>query len=293
VFVNGFNVALAVDTGASTPEVQTLTFAAVGAAENLTVTIDGKAVVTAFAGAEADTAVVASTVFAHLVNNADAGEGYEGYTFSIDGNVITVTAPGAEGDIADITAAYSVTNANDFVGAETVKGDANVVDIAGDVSTADNDNTITDGTGNDTIVLSTDTDSAEQVVLVADGQLDVIVNFAIGQDTIDLGAQWETALDSLDLVDNNVIDAADLADGGAAINDADGDVALLAIDTAANGNDTVAKIAALYTDDEAANNDETMLLGVVDGEQIHLYVITDGAAANDQVVTSYGAVDIM
>jgi hypothetical protein len=79
-------------------------------------------------------------------------------------------------------------DAADYVGTLATQDDAidGLTDLTGADSNAITENTTTDGTGNDTIVLATGGNSAETVVLVADGQTDVIYNFGT-DDTILFG----------------------------------------------------------------------------------------------------------
>ncbi|MDA9155137.1 hypothetical protein N9O01_03215, partial [Planktomarina temperata] len=193
-------------------------------------------------------------------------------------------------DVAEITVSESAATGSTYTVTDNDTASAGGADIVGADSTADNDNTITDGTGEDTIVLSTDADSSETVVLVADGETDVIVNYAFGgTDVVNLGTQVLDALESLDTGNNGSITA---ANDDSTVTDANGDVAVVG---ASDANDTAAEILALYTtDSEVANTDDTMVYAREEADGgLSLFVITDGAAAGDQTITEYGTVYLM
>jgi hypothetical protein len=136
-------------------------------------------------------------------------------------------------------------NAEDYAGVIAYEDQEGSVLLAGVGSAAITENTTTDGTGNDTIVLSTGADSAETVVLVADGQTDVIFNFG-ADDTIQYG----------------VIDSA-----------ASIELVIGADDVTADDSASVAAFIEYFNTDGSVAAD-----GAVEGD--NLFTITDGDGAN-------------
>ncbi|MDC1338970.1 hypothetical protein N8207_00640 [Planktomarina temperata] len=190
--------------------------------------------------------------------------------FLQDMTVITTATDGAPGTGLTFTAAA--------VTADTKATGAN--------SIAENDNTITDGSGEDTIVLSTDATSDEQVVLVLDGEHDMIVNFSGvnsgGGDTINLGSHMTNATGVTSTVTNasavaGAVVTGVLTDGG------------IVIDDDHSTNDTLAKIQALVTaEDTAVSAVATEGLYIVKDdfdETGSIYLVQDGLAIGDATVT--------
>ena len=211
--------------------------------------------------------------------------------------VVTVTAQGAaEGlDLAAITATTTATGPT-FTIAETADGSTGVGTHTGANSSAENDNTITDGTGEDTIVLSTDLTSAEQVVLVLDGDHDMIVNFTGGgNDTINVDAYMTNlaATTSATVTDATGVAGAVvtgvLTDGGIVIDDAhasnDTLAEIQALVTTADGGVSTAATEGLYIVQDAVSADG--------GDTGTVYLVQDGIAAGDATVTEIDTITLL
>ena len=236
---------------------------------------------------------------------------------TVDGQVFTVdyaatntvanvvTALEAELDTVGVTFGSTDTAATDAI---TITFDSdgerdtaeagivtNFVEIVGADSTADNDNTITDGTGNDTIVLSTDASSDEQVVLVSDGELDVIVNFEFGAggDTLDVTNYTSTA--DVATTAATIDDDYTAAGGSDIAKMTDGEV--LIDESVAGVNDTLALIQAAFTatDTGATAAGDNGLYVVVDAneEVATIYAVEDGTAIGDVTVTEVDTIHVL
>jgi hypothetical protein len=282
--------------GAVAAEVQTITVAVdSNAASTLTVSIQN--VHTEVAITNTQTVAEQSALIAAAL---EANAQLDGLITAVDNNgnnagevVVTFTGDLVGVDVDAITVTESVATASTYTMAETTAGSTDV-EIVGADSTAENDNTITDGTGQDTIVLSTDATSNEQVVLVTDGTHDMIVNWASG-DTINVDAYMTNAAATATatVTDATGADGAAVtgvtADGGIVIDDADAT------------NDTLAEIQALVTTaDNAVSAAATQALYIVQdndhtggGDTGTVYLVSNGTAAADATVTQIDTLTIL
>ena len=287
---NDYNDQLAIESDDATAENTTITFATNAAANGTITATLGGLDVQINVTANADAVAAIATAMAAAINNAT-----DLAAATVAGAVVTIVGQGdAVGQ--DITIGNTVASAGvntTGTAAEVAKGGAEV-EITGANSTAENDNTITDGAGQDTIVLSTDATSNEQVVLVSDGTHDMIVNWASG-DTINVDAYMAnaTATANATVVDRTGVDGALVTgtrvDGG------------IVIDDAGTDNDTLAEIQALVTAaDNAVSGAATQALYIVQdanhaggGDTGTVYLVSDGTAAADATVTQIDTLTIL
>jgi len=277
-------------------EVQTITVATTSnAISTLTVSIQNVHTDVAITGTQT-VAEQSALIAAALEANAQL----DGLITAVDNNgnnagevVVTFTGDLAGLNVDAITVTESVATASTYTMAEATAGSTDV-EIVGANSTAENDNTITDGAGQDTIVLSTDATSNEQVVLVSDNTHDMIVNWASG-DTINVDAYMTNAAatTTATVTDATGADGAAVtgvtADGGIVIDDADAT------------NDTLAEIQALVTTaDNAVSAAATQALYIVQdndhtggGDTGTVYLVSDGTAAADATVTQIDTLTIL
>jgi hypothetical protein len=156
-----------------------------------------------------DSLSVAQITLFNSVTGGTAGDGAE-----VRADVLTSLELYNDGALTDDTATVFGEIAFEQTDADTE------TELDGGFSVAVTENTTTDGTGNDTIVLSTG-NSAETVVLVADGETDVIFN--LGEDDTIVFGEIE-ATDGLTLIIGGELLNADgseaAADAGFAADDA-------------------------------------------------------------------------
>lgn len=190
---------------------------------------------------------------------------------------------GANATAANVLAAVNTSIAAFGVNADYVTalaGDNTGTAITGGAGFAVSDNIIAAGTGNDVVVLGTTlggTTAVSNNDTVVFGNLfgnDTIVNFnfeGFGIDHLDFTALGGTTVGAVTV---------------------DKSITVQAINTTATGNDTLAKIAALYNANNAAA--QTHVLAVVDatGNAASIYSIADAVGANTAVATLQGTIDL-
>jgi hypothetical protein len=199
--------------------------------------------------------------------------------------------------VADVQAAVETgwdnwTGAGDYDG---VRAQQNGINLSGANSDNQNNNTVTAGTGDDTIVLSTNSTSVETVVLVAEDQVDLIVNFA-SNDILDLDASLTSLITgtSIDVdgyleIASNTDDGANtfaLVDGLTVIDNTVGEAATLA---SFSTSDVAAYLADIGDDGGVdavvfSNVDNVAFIIVSDGASSALFLADDqnGTVAIDE-----------
>lgn len=215
-------------------------------------------------------------------------------------------------------AAFTGTSGDDYMAqlAETGAGAATAnTETTGADSITTTDNTITGGTGNDVIVLSTTGDatadaaflsrfdasqlpfSNEVIKYTAAFGNDVIVNFKADTDA---GAgEFSAGYDVLDFTgiggNLNTTGATFTNTAGVvgvgAVSNANGSIMIDDLVTGGGGNDSVTAIKALFTDDATAG---TMVYVTVNSANVgSVYQVVDGTAASgDLTVTLLGTIDL-
>ena len=272
-------------------EVQTIDLSAEPVANlgTLTFTIDGVAhTYTNNSGGPLNSAALV----ANIVANAPAtAAGLYGFTQNAVTSTLTITQQAPGKDIAAITAVNSTPDGSVPVSVETTKGVAaaaavpaavGVNEVIGADSTSTSDNNITGGAGNDVIVLGS------TIGATAVASSNEVVKYAAGPFGNDTVVYFDVAGFGIDQFDFTALGGRGVAFGGALTTDKS--INVVAETTA---NDTIAEIAAFYTDSTTAQthvyiaNDATTNIAKV-------YTVVDaaGVGTGSVVVTLVGSIDL-